>query len=126
MLKQKSFELILRIVLGLIVLIGIIQIFSFLTGQFEAMNQATEQGVASQQISKYFWQQVMPQLLSYVMSMVAFIGILLSIDVINKKIDYMTNQKISTQKHLSYDSLKQENDDDSLFDDFEIVENKNK
>lgn len=127
MQTQKRFKLSLWIVSGLILLIGIIQIFSFLPGQLEAMKQAATQGVAGQQISNFFWQQVIPQLLSYVMSTVAFIGILFSISMLYEKVDYLVTQKITTQKQLSYASQQQqENDMDTLFDDFEIVEDENK
>lgn len=127
MQTQKRFKLSLWIVSGLILLIGIIQIFSFLPGQLEAMKQAAAQGVATQQISNFFWQQVIPQLLSYVMSTVAFIGILFSIGMLYEKVDYMVTQKVTTQKQLPYASQQQqENDMDTLFDDFEIVEDENK
>lgn len=127
MQTQKRFKLSLWIVSGLILLIGIIQIFSFLPGQLEAMKQAAAQGVAAQQISNFFWQQVIPQLLSYVMSTVAFIGILFSIGMLYEKVDYMVTQKVTTQKQLPYASQQQqENDMDTLFDDFEIVEDENK
>lgn len=127
MQTQKRFKLSLWIVSGLILLIGIIQIFSFLPGQLEAMKQAAAQGVATQQISNFFWQQVIPQLLSYVMSTVAFIGILFSIGMLYEKVDYMVTQKVTTQKQLPYASQQQqENDRDTLFDDFEIVEDENK
>lgn len=127
MQTQKRFKLSLWIVSGLILLIGIIQIFSFLPGQLEAMKQAAAQGVAAQQISNFFWQQVIPQLLSYVMSTVAFIGILFSIGMLYEKVDYLVTQKITTQKQLPYASQQQqENDMDTLFDDFEIVEDENK
>lgn len=127
MQTQKRFKLSLWIVSGLILLIGIIQIFSFLPGQLEAMKQAAAQGVATQQISNFFWQQVIPQLLSYVMSTVAFIGILFSIGMLYEKVDYMVTQKVTTQKQLPYASQQQqENDMDTLFDDFEIVEGENK
>lgn len=127
MQTQKRFKLSLWIVSGLILLIGIIQIFSFLPGQLEAMKQAAAQGVATQQISNFFWQQVIPQLLSHVMSTVAFIGILFSIGMLYEKVDYMVTQKVTTQKQLPYASQQQqENDMDTLFDDFEIVEDENK
>lgn len=127
MQTQKRFKLSLWIVSGLILLIGIIQIFSFLPGQLEAMKQAAAQGVATQQISNFFWQQVIPQLLSYVMSTVAFIGILFSISMLYEKVDSMVTQKVTTQKQLPYASQQQqENDRDTLFDDFEIVEDENK
>lgn len=121
MKTQKHFKWVLWIVSGLILLIGIIQIFSFMPGQLEAMKQAAEQGVAAQQISKFFWQQVIPQLLSYVMCTVAFTGILLSIGVIYEKINCPAIIKVNNQKEQS-----EENDMDTLFDDFEIVEDDTK
>ena len=127
MQTQKRFKLALWIVSGFIFLIGIIQVFSFLPGQLEAMKQAEAQGVAVQQISNFFWQQVVPQLLSYVMSTVAFIGILFSIGMLYEKIDCIATQTETSQKQLPYASQhQQENDMDTFFDDFEIVEDENK
>ena len=103
---------------------GIIQIFSFLPGQLETMQQAEAQGIAAQQISKFFWQQVIPQLLSYVMSTVAFIGVLLFIGMLYEKLD-MTIQKTDVQKQLPYTLQERKEDFDTLFDEFEIVENEN-
>ena len=122
--RQKRFKLALWIVSGLILLMGIIQIFSFLPGQLETMQQAEAQGISAQQISKFFWQQVIPQLLSYVMSTVAFIGVLLFIGMLYEKFD-MIIQKTDVQKQLPYTLQERKEDFDTLFDEFEIVENEN-
>ena len=122
--RQKRFKLALWIVSGLILLMGIIQIFSFLPGQLETMQQAEAQGIAAQQISKFFWQQVIPQLLSYVMSTVAFIDVLLFIGMLYEKLD-MIIQKTDVQKQLPYTLQERKEDFDTLFDEFEIVENEN-
>lgn len=123
MQRRKRFKLAFWMVAGVVLLLGIVQCVSFLPGQLETMKQAEAQGVAAQQISDFFWQRVIPQLLSYVMTTVAFTGILFFMGVLYEKLDSMVVQNPNYLRQLPYGLQEQGDQDmDHLFDEFELVD----
>lgn len=120
MKTRKGFKLALWIISGVILLLGLIQIISFLPGPLEAMRQAQAQGVTQTQISKFFWQQVVPQLLSYAISVIGPISILFFVGALYEKAEPPV-----PQKQLPSPSPQQEKDMDDFLDEFEVVRNEN-
>ena len=76
MQQKKSVAILLFVLAGLIVLLGIIQLALFMPPQLTMLNDANAQGVDPQQVSGYFWQQLMPQILLYVIVTIGFAGTL--------------------------------------------------
>lgn len=120
MQTKKQFKLALWGTAGFLFVLGIMQMIAYLSGQLTAIQQAEAQGVAAQQISQFFWHQVMPQLLDYVMQLAAFEGVLYLLGMISKKIDSEKARPKDPSQWLP--SSRQEKELDTLFEEFEIVE----
>ena len=61
---------------AMILILGITQVSLFLSPQLTMLSEARTEGATEQQISDYYWQQLMPQALLYIFTFLGLSGIL--------------------------------------------------
>lgn len=121
-MNKDKFTKNLGVVAGAILLIGILQMLLFIPSQITAIIDATAQGVSSKEISNYILQQMVPQILSYVILTLGFSFSILALRNICVKLGDCILDKADSR--FKKESLIDKPHDD-LFDDFEVVENDN-
>ena len=82
-MKKKRFASVLLLTLaGLVLLMGIWQLLLFVPPQMEMLADAASQGATDEQISDYCWQQLLPDLLGYLMTALSLPGVLFAAGVL--------------------------------------------
>lgn len=120
-MKKRIVPIIIFAFSILIFAIGIWQLVLFIPPQLDMLDQATLQGAAEEEISDYYRQQFLPQVLTYVITSIGMAAILSSIGMLYIKL----NSKKATNEQYKYQQVQSNHSDedelDNFFEEFEVV-----
>lgn len=126
MKKKKNLVSVVAFVFaGMILLLAILQLVLYIPAQLQMLDDATLQGATEEQITGYFWQQFMPQVLSYVITAVGFIGVLSVIGTRYLRRDDASRTAMSgSQSEQIYPKVPEPDADlDDFLEAFEVTKN---
>lgn len=95
------------------------------------LEEAAAQGATSEQISEYYWQQLIPQIVTYVITSLGIAALLFSSGVIYQELSQLLNSAFNSvsERLLPKDEIITENKkeiSDDFFNEFEISEEERK
>jgi len=123
-MKKKAIPIIILGLSGIILILGILQLVLYIPSQLDMLADATTQGVTAEQISDYYWQQFMPQVLSYVITILGFASVLFAIGMLYLKHGSSTIAMNSSQsQEITSKAMEVVNNPDDFFEEFDIVTN---
>ncbi|MCL2322530.1 MAG: hypothetical protein FWC47_10580 [Oscillospiraceae bacterium] len=120
-MKKKSFISYIIFTLAVIILVlGIIQLIIYIPPQIDMINSARTQGTTDQDISDYIWQQLVPQIISYVITFLGFASILLASGMILLRQSQANLQVAAVEKTKT--TNKEALSEGVIIEDFNVVE----
>lgn len=125
--KKKNLVPIVAFALaGMILLLAILQVSLYIPAQLQMLDDATLQGATEEQIAEYFWQQLMPQVLSYIIPALGFIGVLSVAGMRYLKHDDASKIAVSgsQSRQIRPNAPEPDADLDDFLEDFEIIKDK--
>ncbi|NIK77044.1 cytochrome oxidase assembly protein ShyY1 [Paenibacillus castaneae] len=104
----------------LILGMGIWQLVLYIPAQLDMLDQAELQGTTDEQISDYYRQQFLPQVLTYIITSFGIAAILFAIGMLFVKND---TKKVANQymKRKGYSNQSDDDELDDFFEEFEAV-----
>lgn len=129
--KKHPIPIILFILAAIIVILGIVQLALYISPQLTMLEEAAAQGATSEQISEYYWQQLIPQIVTYVITSLGIAALLFSSGVIYQELSQLLNSAFNSvsERLLPKDEIITENKkeiSDDFFNEFEISEEERK
>ena len=134
MKNKKTIAIIIFSLTALIFILGAIQLFMFIPSQLKLVSSARADAIAQQgsvpaeleeQISTFFKEQFVPQVIAYLIPFLGFVSVLISLGLIS--IGLMKKEEVISENdgmaQLNHYTSNNESDDDDLFDGFDVVEN---
>lgn len=89
--KKHPIPIILFILAAIIVILGIVQLALYISPQLTMLEEAAAQGATAEQISEYYWQQLIPQIVTYIITSLGIAALLFSSGVIYQKLSQLLN-----------------------------------
>ncbi|ABX41994.1 hypothetical protein [Lachnoclostridium phytofermentans] len=121
-MKKNAITIIILGLSGIILALGIWQLVLYIPAQLDMLADATTQGATAEQISEYYWQQFMPQVLSYVITTLGFASVLFAAGMLYRKHGASTIAVSSPQiGEIPPKAIEVFNNPDDFFEEFEIV-----
>ncbi|WP_040192495.1 hypothetical protein [Clostridium culturomicium] len=129
--KKHPIPIILFILAAIIVILGIVQLALYISPQLTMLEEAAAQGATAEQISEYYWQQLIPQIVTYIITSLGIAALLFSSGVIYQKLSQLLNSAFNffSERLLPKDEIITENKkeiSDDFFNEFEISEEERK
>lgn len=129
--KKYPIPIILFILAAIIVILGIVQLALYISPQLTMLEEAAAQGATSEQISEYYWQQLIPQIVTYVITSLGIAALLFSSGAIYQELSQLLNSAFNSvsERLLPKDEIITENKkeiSDDFFNEFEISEEERK
>lgn len=129
--KKHPIPIILFILAAIIVIWGIVQLALYISPQLTMLEEAAAQGATSEQISEYYWQQLIPQIVTYVITSLGIAALLFSSGAIYQELSQLLNSAFNSvsERLLPKDEIITENKkeiSDDFFNEFEISEEERK
>lgn len=129
--KKHPIPIILFILAAIIVILGIVQLALYISPQLTMLEEAAAQGATSEQISEYYWQQLIPQIVTYVITSLGIAALLFSSGAIYQELSQLLNSAFNSvsERLLPKDEIITENKkeiSDDFFNEFEISEEERK
>lgn len=129
--KKHPIPIILFILAAIIVILGIVQLALYISPQLTMLEEAAAQGATAEQISEYYWQQLIPQIVTYIITFLGIAALLFSSGVIYQKLSQLLNSAFNffSERLLPKDEIITENKkeiSDDFFNEFEISEEERK
>ncbi|MDU4890335.1 MAG: hypothetical protein E6344_11050 [Clostridium sp.] len=129
--KKHPIPIILFILAAIIVILGIVQLALYISPQLTMLEEAAAQGATSEQISEYYWQQLISQIVTYVITSLGIAALLFSSGAIYQELSQLLNSAFNSvsERLLPKDEIITENKkeiSDDFFNEFEISEEERK
>lgn len=129
--KKQIIPTILFILAAIIAILGILQLALYISPQLTMVKEAAAQGATTEQISEYYWQQLIPQIITYLITSLGIAALLFSSGVIYRKLTELLNPAIASVSEdlITPEALDCKNKggiSDDFFDDFEIPQEERK
>ena len=129
MKNKKIIPNVIFILAAAMLVFGVIAICLYMPSQLKMLSEAREQGASEEQISNYFMQQFLPQMMQYVIIILGFLFTLFSAGLITKGLWSEKNAETDVfdidtpydENVFDLDEL--DNNEDEIFDDIGAVEN---
>ena len=118
-MKKQFASILIFALAGLILAAGIWQLSLYIPPQLKMLDEALDSGATATQVSDYYWQQFMPQVLSYAISAFGFASALFAAGVICLK---LTKPRKAPPSQAAAPTPEEIEDMDDLFEDFELVD----
>ncbi|WMT39638.1 hypothetical protein RE628_19850 [Paenibacillus sp. D2_2] len=120
-MKKNLISIIIFMLSGIILALGICQLILYIPAQLDMVDNALLQGATEEQISDYYWHELIPQIITYVITFLGFAAVLFATGMLYLKLavkqpSYNRNMDWPLQ---SKDSADEELDD--FFDEFEAI-----
>ena len=128
-MKKKLFSYIIFSLAGLILILGIIHLIMYISPQLEMINTARLEGTTTEEnISNYFWKELVPQVISYIIIFVGFVSVLLASGMICIKLGQIKScvPVVEKEREKNININKEDLDDEEFFEDFDEVESESK
>jgi hypothetical protein len=120
--KKNAIPIIILGLSGIILILGIWQLVLYIPPQLEMLADATTQGATAEQISDYFWQDLMPQVLNYVITILGFVSVLFAAGMLYRKHGTSKITMNSTpNQNINSKAIEVNSNLDDLFEEFDIV-----
>ncbi len=84
--KKSAIPGVLYVLSGIVLILGIVQLALYMRPQLTLISDAAAQGATPEQISEYYWQQFMPQLLYYITIYVGITAVLFACGAVYAKV----------------------------------------
>ena len=95
--KKHPIPIILFILAAIIVILGIVQLALYISPQLTMLEEAAAQGATAEQISEYYWQQLIPQIVTYIITSLGIAALLFSSGVIYQKLSQLLNSAFNNE-----------------------------
>jgi len=125
-MKKRLFSYIIFFLAGLILILGIIQLILYISPQLELITSARLQETPEQDISNYFWQKLMPEIISYIIIFIGFVSVLFVSGMIWRKLEQIRSNVNVPKKEKNTSKNTEDLDDKDFFEDFDAVESESK
>lgn len=123
-MKKNAIPIIILGLSGIVLILGIWQLVLYIPPQLDMLADATTQGATAEQISDYFWQELMPQVLSYVITILGFASVLFAVGMLHRKHGTSNIAMNNTpSQNINSKVIEVNNSLDDFFEEFDIVTN---
>ncbi|MCM3038710.1 hypothetical protein M3201_03200 [Paenibacillus motobuensis] len=122
-MKKNLTSVIIFVLSGIILALGVWQLILYIPLQLEMLDNAVLQGATSEQTSDYYWHDFIPQVLTYVITIVGFTAVLLTAGMLHLRL--AANQPSDPSRNMAWPFQPKASADDELddlFDGFEVVD----
>ena len=121
-MKKNAIPITILGLSGIILVLGIWQLVLYIPPQLDMLADATTQGATAEQISDYFWQELMPQVLSYVITFLGFASVLFAAGMLYRKHGTSNIAMDSTpSQNINSKAIGVNSNLDDFFEEFDIV-----
>ena len=129
--QKQLIPIILFVLAGIIFILGIVQLALYIPQEINMVKDAVLQGATSEQISEYYLQQFIPQIITFVITSLGIASLLFASGCIYKKLSQTLSYSFnSTADHainkqaLVLEESKEISDD--FFEEFQVQEQERK
>lgn len=121
-MKKNLTSVIIFVLSGIILALGIWQLILYVPPQLEMLDNAALQGATSEQTSDYYWHDFIPQVLTYVITILGFTAVLLTAGILHFRLaaNQPSDNRNMVRPFQSKTSAEDELDD--FFNGFEVVD----
>lgn len=129
--QKQLIPIILFVLAAIIAILGIVQLALYIPQEINMVKEAALQGATSEQISEYYLQQFIPQIITYVITSFGIASLLFASGSIYRRLSQTlncsSNSKIDrdiNKQDLVIEESKEISDD--FFEDFQVPEQERK
>ncbi|WP_195574918.1 hypothetical protein [Paenibacillus sp. 1001270B_150601_E10] len=120
-MKKNLTSIIIFMLSGIILALGIWQLILYIPPQLEMLDNAVTQGATLEQTTDYYWHEIIPQVLTYIITFLGFTAVLFTVGMLHFRL--AANQPTDNRNMARLFPSKASDDDElnDFFDEFEVV-----